>query len=39
MTHGALLSPSRFATYASTAMFATLPPVLPRPIPDSKDLK
>ncbi len=31
MTHGALLSPSRFATYASTAMFATLPPVLPPP--------
>lgn len=32
MTHGVLQSPSRFAAYASTAMFATLPPVLPPPV-------
>lgn len=32
MTHGVLQSPSRFATYATTAMFATLPPVLPPPV-------
>lgn len=32
MTHSALQSPSRFATYVSTAMFATLPPVLPPPV-------
>lgn len=31
MTHGVLQSPSRFATYATTAMFSTLPPVLPPP--------
>lgn len=29
LTHGVLQSPSRFATYASAAMFATLPPVVP----------
>lgn len=29
LTHGALQSPSRFAAYATAAMFATLPPVLP----------
>jgi len=28
MTHGVLQSPSRFATYACAAMFATLPPVV-----------
>ncbi|MES2695203.1 MAG: hypothetical protein V4773_17140 [Verrucomicrobiota bacterium] len=33
LTHGVLQSPSRFATYATTAMFATLPPVLPPPMP------
>jgi hypothetical protein len=27
-----LLSPTRFAEYAATAMFATLPPVVPAPI-------
>lgn len=32
MTHGVLQSPSRFAGYASAAMFATLPPVLPPPV-------
>jgi len=32
MTHGVLQSPSRFAAYASAAMFATLPPVLPPPV-------
>lgn len=33
LTHGALQSPSRFTAYASAAMFATLPPVLPPPPP------
>ena len=28
MTHGVLQSPSRFASYAAAAMFATLPPVV-----------
>lgn len=32
MTHGVLQSPSRFAAYATTAMFATLPPVVPAPV-------
>lgn len=31
MTHSALQSPARFATYVTAAMFATLPPVLPPP--------
>lgn len=31
LTHGVLQSPSRFAAYASAAMFATLPPVIPAP--------
>lgn len=33
LTHGVLQSPSRFASYAAAAMFATLPPVLPPPPP------
>jgi hypothetical protein len=33
MTHGVLQSPSRFTTYAATAMFQTLPPVIPPPLP------
>lgn len=33
MTHAALQSPSRFAAYASAAMCATLPPVVPAPPP------
>ncbi len=33
LTHSALQSPSRFAAYATTAMFATLPPVVIRPTP------
>lgn len=36
MTPGVLQSPSRFAAYASAAMFATLPPVIPPPIPAAK---
>ncbi len=31
LTHSALQSPSRFAAYVSTAMFATLPPVAAKP--------
>ena len=33
MTHGVLQSPSRFTAYAAAAMFRTLPPVLPPPLP------
>lgn len=36
LTHGVLQSPTRFATYASTAMFATLPPIVPPPPPAPK---